>query len=172
MILDMRTKKLILTAILTALALVAFTIEAAIPPLTPIYGIKLGLANIFTLFALYALGKRQAAEVLILRITLGSIFTGQLVSFIYSLSGGLLSFAFMLLLKRFFTLKQLWVLSAICAIMHNVGQFIAAVILTSTLELAYYLPGLVISGTIAGVFTGLCAQLVLIRLQKYFSAKI
>ncbi len=162
----MKTKNLILTAILTALALAAFTIEAAIPPLTPIYGIKLGIANVFTLFALYALGTRQAAAVLFLRIVLGSIFTGQLVSFIYSLTGGVLSFVLMILLKRFFPIKQVWVLSALCAVMHNVGQFAAAVLMTGTVQILYYLPVLVIAGIIAGTFTGLCAQLVLMRLKK------
>ena len=162
----MKTKYLILTAILTALALVAFTIEAAMPPLTPIYGIKLGLANIFTLFALYALGTRQAAAVLFLRIILGSIFTGQLVSFIYSLTGGVLSFILIVLLKRFFPLKQVWVLSVLSAVMHNIGQLAAAVLMTGTVQILYYLPVLLISGIIAGAFTGLCAQLVLMRLNK------
>lgn len=162
----MKTKNLILTAILTAAALVAFTIEAAIPPLTPIYGIKLGIANVFTLFALYALGTRQAAAVLFLRIVLGSIFTGQLVSFIYSLTGGVLSFALMLILKRFFPLKQVWVLSVLSAVMHNIGQLAAAVLMTGTVQILYYLPVLLISGIIAGAFTGLCAQLVLLRLEK------
>ena len=162
----MKTKKLILTAILTAFALVAFVIEGAIPPLTPIYGVKLGLANIFTLFALYALGTRYAFSVMSLRIVLGSIFTGQLVSFIYSLSGGLLSFLLMILLKRFFTLKQMWVLSVLCAVMHNIGQLAAAVFMTQTLAIAYYLPVLILSGIIAGAFTGLCAQLVLMRISK------
>lgn len=167
----MKAKDLILTAIITAFALVAFTIEAAIPPLIPIYGIKLGIANIFTLFALYALGTRQAAAVLFLRILLGSIFTGQLVSFIYSLTGGILSFVLMVLLKRFFPLRQVWVLSALCAVMHNIGQLSAAVILTGTLQIFCYLPVLLISGIISGVFTGLCAQLVLIRLERYRSRK-
>lgn len=162
----MKTKDLILTAVLTALALVAFTIEAAMPPLTPIYGIKLGLANIFTLFALYALGTRQAAAVLFLRIILGSIFTGQLVSFIYSLTGGVLSFVLIVLLKRFFPLKQVWVLSVLSAVMHNIGQLAAAVLMTGTVQILYYLPVLLISGIIAGAFTGLCAQLVLMRLNK------
>lgn len=162
----MKTKDLILTAILTASALVAFTIEAAMPPLTPIYGIKLGLANIFTLFALYALGTRQAAAVLFLRIILGSIFTGQLVSFIYSLTGGVLSFVLIVLLKRFFPLKQVWVLSVLSAVMHNIGQLAAAVLMTGTVQILYYLPVLLISGIIAGAFTGLCAQLVLMRLNK------
>lgn len=162
----MKTKDLILTAILTASALVAFTIEAAMPPLTPIYGIKLGLANIFTLFALYALGTRQAAAVLFLRIILGSIFTGQLVSFIYSLTGGVLSFVLIVLLKRLFPLKQVWVLSVLSAVMHNIGQLAAAVLMTETVQILYYLPVLLISGIIAGAFTGLCAQLVLMRLNK------
>lgn len=160
-----KTKKLILTAILTAAALVAFTIEAAIPPLTPIYGIKLGIANVFTLFTLYAVGKPYAAAVLFLRITLGSIFTGQLVSFVYSLTGGVLSFLLMLLLRRFFPVKQLWVLSALCAVMHNAGQLAAAILMTSTVQLIYYLPVLIVSGIITGVFTGLCAQLVLLRMN-------
>lgn len=164
----MKTKKLILTAVLTASALVAFTIEAAIPPLTPIYGIKLGIANVFTLFALYALGTPQAAAVLFLRIILGSIFTGQMVSFIYSLAGGLLSFLLMVLLKRFFPLKQLWVLSVLCAVTHNIGQLLAAVLMTGTVQIMLYLPVLIAAGIVAGAFTGLCAQLVLIRINRFF----
>ena len=101
-----------------------------------------------------------------LRIVLGSIFTGQLVSFIYSITGGLLSFLLMILLKRFFPLKQLWVLSVLSAVTHNIGQPAAAVFMTQTLAIAYYLPVLILSGIIAGAFTGLCAQLVLMRLSK------
>ena len=162
----MNTKKLILSAILTAFALVAFVIEGAIPPLTPIYGVKLGLANVFTLFALYVLGKPYGMAVMLLRIVLGNIFTGQLVSFIYSLTGGLLSFLLMILLKRFFSLKQMWVLSVLCAVTHNIGQLLAAILMMQTLAIAYYLPVLILSGIIAGALTGLCAQFVLIRLSK------
>lgn len=162
----MNTKKLILSAILTAFALVAFVIEGAIPPLTPIYGVKLGIANVFTLFALYALGKPYGMAVMLLRILLGNIFTGQLVSFIYSLTGGLLSFLLMILLKRFFPLKQMWVLSVLCAVTHNIGQLLAAILMMQTLAIAYYLPVLILSGIIAGAFTGLCAQLVLLKLSK------
>ena len=162
----MNTKKLTLTAILTAFALIAFVIEGAIPPLTPIYGVKLGIANVFTLFALYVLGARYGMAVMLLRIVLGNIFAGQLVSFIYSLTGGLLSFLLMILLKRFFPLKQMWVLSVLCAVTHNIGQLLAAILMMQTLAIAYYLPVLILSGIIAGAFTGLCAQLVLIRLSK------
>ena len=162
----MNTKKLTLTAILTAFALIAFVIEGAIPPLTPIYGVKLGLANVFTLFALYALGTRYGMAVMSLRIVLGNILTGQLVSFIYSLTGGLLSFLLMILLKRFFPTKQMWVLSVLCAVTHNIGQLLAAILMLQSMAIAYYLPVLILSGIIAGAFTGLCAQLVLIRFSK------
>ena len=162
----MNTKKLTLTAILTAFALIAFVIEGAIPPLTPIYGVKLGLANVFTLFALYALGTRYGMAVMLLRIVLGNIFAGQLVSFIYSLTGGLLSFLLMILLKRFFPTKQMWVLSVLCAVTHNIGQLLAAIFMLQSMAIAYYLPVLILSGIIAGAFTGICAQLVLIRFSK------
>ena len=162
----MNTKKLTLTAILTAFALIAFVIEGAIPPLTPIYGVKLGIANVFTLFALYVLGARYGMTVMLLRIVLGNIFAGQLVSFIYSLTGGLLSFLLMILLKRFFPTKQMWVLSVLCAVTHNIGQLLAAILMLQSMAIAYYLPVLILSGIIAGAFTGICAQLVLIRFSK------
>lgn len=162
----MKTRNLILTAVLVASALAAFVIEASVPPITPIYGIKLGIANVFTLFAFYALGTPYAFAVLLLRITLGSILTGQVISFIYSITGGLLSFFLVLLLKRFFPLKQLWVLSVLSAVMHNIGQILAAVVITQTMQIAYYLPVLIISGIVSGAITGMCAQLVLMRLEK------
>lgn len=162
----MKTKKLIFTAVLTAAALVTFVIESAIPPLTPIYGIKLGLSNIFTLFALYAVGKKEAFALMFVRVTLGNILTGQIMAYSYSLAGGILSFAVMLILIKFISVKQLWVTSAISAVFHNAGQIAVAVMLTQTVEIAYYLPILVISGVITGIFTGLCAQVVLMKLNK------
>lgn len=161
----MNTKKLITTAIITAFALVAFVIESAIPPITPIYGIKLGVANIFTLFTLYTLGTKYSAAVLFIRITLGSLLTGQIMSFIYSLSGGLLSFVLMIILKRFFSNNSLWVLSVLCAIAHNVGQLTTAVIITMTPQIFFYLPVLIVSGITAGAITGVTAQLVIKRLS-------
>ena len=91
----MKTKKLTLMSMLLALALVIFIIEAALPPLAPIPGIKLGLANIITLISLKWLGKKEAFMILILRIVLGAIFTGNIMSIIYSLSGGIMCFIVM-----------------------------------------------------------------------------
>ncbi len=162
----MKTKKMVFTGLITALTLVSFVIEGAIPPITPIYGIKLGIANVFTLFALYVLGTYEAAAVLFIRIFLGTIFAGQAVSFIYSMAGGVLSFVFMLILKRYFTIKRVWVLSVICAVAHNTGQIIAAIFMLQSFAIIYYLPILIISGIIAGAFTGVCAEFVLLRIQK------
>ncbi len=162
----MKTKKLIFTAVLTAAALVTFVIESQIPPLTPIYGIKLGLSNIFTLFALYAIGIKEAALLMFVRVTLGNILTGQIMAYSYSLAGGVLSFVAMIILMKFISVKQLWVTSAISAVFHNIGQIAVAVMFTGTVQIMYYLPILVVSGIVTGIFTGLCAQAVLIRLDK------
>ena len=162
----MNAKKLTLTATITAAALVTFIIEIQLPPLTPIYGIKLGLANIFTLFAMYALGVKEAFLVLAVRVALGNIIAGQMMSFAYSACGGLLSFAAMLILIRITDIDTLWAASAVSAVFHNIGQIAAAVFFTKTLQIVCYLPVLVISGIVTGVFTGLCAMLVLKKLSQ------
>lgn len=162
----MKTKNLIFTALLTAAALVAFVIESAMPPLTPIYGIKLGLSNVFTLFAFYALGKKEAFMVLFVRVILGNIITGQIMSFAYSMVGGLLSLLTMVLLSKVTSNKQIWAVSAISAVAHNIGQITVAIVVTSTVQIVFYLPILIISGIITGIFTGLCAQFLLFRLDK------
>lgn len=163
----MKSKRLTVTALITAAALVTFTIEAAIPPLTPIYGIKLGLANVFTLVAVYLLGTKEGLAVMFIRVTLGSLFAGQIMSYAYSLAGGILSFVAILVLKKFIPQKQLWVSSAISAVFHNVGQIIVAIALTQTVQIIYYLPVLIISGLITGCATGFCASLVIKALNPF-----
>ena len=86
---NLNVKKMILSSMLITNALTIFIIEAQLPPIAPIPGIKLGLANVVTLFAIYLLGYKEAAKIHILRIVLGSIFTGQTISFMYSISGGI-----------------------------------------------------------------------------------
>ena len=83
-----KVKKLAAAAMLTAAALIIFIIEAQIPPIVPIPGIKLGLSNVVTLTAILMLGKAWGSGVHIVRIFLGTLFTGQAVSFLYSISGG------------------------------------------------------------------------------------
>ena len=162
----MKLRNLTLTAVLTAGALVTFVIENQIPPLTAIPGIKLGLSNIFTLFTLFAVGVPEALSLLLVRVVLGSVITGQASALLYSMAGGILAFAVMLLLRRVIPEKQLWVISVFAAMAHNLGQIAAAVLLTGTKQVFYYLPVLLLAAIGTGAFTGICAQTVLKRLQK------
>ncbi len=163
----MRTKKLCALGLLTAIALTIFMIEAQLPPLTSVPGIKLGLANLVTLFALYYLGSWEALAILACRIFLGAVFSGQMSAILYSAAGGLLSFGVMVLLRRAVTEKQIWVLGCIGAIFHNIGQLGVAVLITKTSQLWGYLPVLLVSGILAGLFTGVGAQSLLKHMRKH-----
>ena len=96
----MKTKKLVLLGLLTAIALTIFMIEAQIPGLVPIPGIKLGLSNIVTVFAVFAIGSWEGAAVLFVRVFLGAVFSGQMMTLLYSFGGGLLAWLAMVALKR------------------------------------------------------------------------
>lgn len=162
----MRLRRLTLTGLLTAAALVMFLLEAQLPPLTAIPGIKPGLSNIFTLFAMEALGPGWALALLLVRVTLGSVITGQMSAMLYSLAGGLTAFAVMLALRRTFRGSRLWIKSVFCAMAHNLGQLTAASAIAGTSAIWYYLPVLTLAAILAGSLTGLCTQLILARLQK------
>ena len=161
----MRLKKLTLTAVLTAAALVMFVLESQLPPLTAIPGIKPGLSNIFTLFAMEALGPGWAFGLFFTRVTLGCVITGQGSAFLYSFAGGLCAYALMLL-RRKLKGSTLWVKSVLCAMAHNAGQLAAAAAIAKTGAVWSYLPVLIPAAILAGTLTGLCAQLVLNRMEK------
>lgn len=162
----MKTKKLALLALLTAIALTVFLIEAQIPPLMPVPGVKLGLANIVTVFAVFLIGAKEGAAVLFCRIFLGAIFSGNFSTIFYSAAGGLCAILITIGLRRVLTRKQIWVAGALGAIGHSVGQMIMAIVLTGTPYLALYLPVMIAISIVTGVFTGLCAQLLLNRGEK------
>jgi len=158
---------------LTAVALIIFIVEAQIPLPIPVPGVKLGLANAVTLFALFyekksgvlKLGTVNVFAILLCRILLGAVFSGRLIAFVYSLLGGLLAFAAQITVKRFITKKQIWVCGAIGAIFHNIGQIAAATVITGTTSIVYYLPVLIIAGVFTGVLTGLVAQITIERIK-------
>ena len=162
----MKLKKLTQLALLTAVALIIFVVEAQIPMPVPIAGVKLGLANIITVFAVFAIGSREAAAVLFCRIFLGAVFAGNFSTILYSAAGGLLAILATIGLKRVLTLKQLWVAGCAGAVAHSVGQMLAAVAIAQTPGLFVYLPVLVAISIVTGCFTGLCAQLLLNRGDK------
>lgn len=163
------TRRITILAVLTAASLCTFVLEAQIPPLFPtIPGIKLGLSNIFTLFTIYILNAPAAASLLGIRVILGSFVTGQVSALGYSLCGGLLSFGTLLLFYRRFPRDHLWVLSAICAVAHNLGQVLLACLVMGSRAILWYLPALVIAALVTGSFTGLICQLVLFRMRKSY----
>lgn len=159
----MKARKLTLLALLSAIALTIFIIEAQIPAPVPLPGVKLGLSNIVTVFAVFALGGKEAAAILCVRIFLGAAFAGNFSSIIYSAAGGALAILSTIALRRILTDSQLWVASIAGAMAHAIGQMAVAVAVTGTPAIAMYLPAMLACGVISGLFTGLCAQLLLKR---------
>ena len=159
----MNAKRITRAAMLSAIALTIFLVELQLPALAPIPGVKLGLSNVVTVYAMFLLGPGDTLGILLTKILLGSIFSGRVSAVLYSLAGGLLCYLFMLALRKLVTTKQIWVCSAVGAVAHNIGQILAAIFITQTPGLMVYLPILVISGILTGSFTGLCAQLVVNR---------
>lgn len=162
----MKIRKLTLMALLTAIALTIFMIEARIPALVPIPGVKLGLANIVTVFAVFVLGPKEAAMILAARVFLGAVFAGNFSTIFYSGAGGLCAIAVTIALRKALTMKQLWVAGALGAIAHSVGQMAMAIVMTGTPGIIAYLPLMIVCSIITGVFTGLCAQLLVNRGEK------
>jgi heptaprenyl diphosphate synthase len=153
-------------SMLLGISLIIFILESYIPPLAPIPGIKLGLANIINLIALYALGRKESFVILVLRIVLGSIFSGNFVGFLYSIAGGLLSFVVIAVLSLFLKEDKMWPVSIFSAIAHNAGQIVTAILILKSPYLIWYFPLLTISAVITGLFTGITAQITLKRLRK------
>ncbi len=161
-----RTKKLTFMAVLTALALGIFILEAQIPPIVPIPGIKLGLANIITLAAMLLLGKKEAGAILLVRVIMGSMFAGGPASFLYSAAGALFSYIAMCILVSVIPENHLWLTSAIAALCHNAGQLTVCALIVKTPQIWVYAPLLSISGIITGVFTGISAKYLVRALRK------
>lgn len=163
----MKTKKLTLLAIFTTLALIIFTVENMLPTLVPIPGIKLGLANIITLIVLHNYTPKETLVVLLMRILLASFFFGQAVSLLYSLTGGILCFLTMLLSHKLLQGHFLFLISITGAVFHNLGQILIAWLLTEVPGVLVYLPFLLISGILTGLFTGLCAHFAMPYFQRF-----
>ena len=154
------TKKLALCAVLTALALGLSTLESLFPVsvLVPLPGIKLGLANIVTVFALYRLGDIPALAILIARCLLGAMFAGNASALLFSLMGGVLAMLTMIVLRRVRGLSVYGV-SIAGAAAHNIGQICAAMVVLGGKAVLGYLPVLLGVSLITGTLTGFVASL-------------
>ena len=163
---DKRTGKLALMGLCTAVALILSYVEVMLPPIfAAVPGIKIGLANICIVFALYRFGVLDAVTISLVRLIIVALLFGNPMTFIYSLAGAALSLAVMAILKRVDFMSGVGV-SVAGGIMHNVGQVLVAMILLRTAEIGYYMIVLTFTGVISGVFVGLCGGLLLKYLPK------
>ena len=159
------TKRLTTLSLLVAVAMILSYVEAQIPISVSVPGVKLGISNIATLFALYTLGISEAVLVSVVRVVLSSLVFANPVMMIYSLSGAVLALVFMILMKEIGVFSILGV-SVVGGVMHNVGQIIAAIILMKNSGVAYYLVPLIVSGTVAGVAVGVLSALLVKKIGK------
>ena len=150
----MKVKKLTVLALLSAIALTIFVIEGQIPALVPIPGVKLGLANIVTVFTVFAIGAKEGIAVLFVRIFLGAVFAGNMNAMIFSLMGGVTAMLVMILLSRSKRLSVYGV-SIGGAAGHNCGQITAAMLTLGNTAPLYYLPILLGVSLGTGAVTGL-----------------
>jgi heptaprenyl diphosphate synthase len=152
----METKTITTLGILTAVALVLGYVEHLIP-ITTIPGIKLGLANTVLLYALYLLDIRSAVILMVLKVGLSGFLFGGVTAMMYSFAGGVLSLAAMLLIKRLPGVSIIGV-SALGAVMHNIGQLLVASLIVETRAVMIYLPVLLVSAVVTGILTGVVAK--------------
>lgn len=160
----MKTKKLTTMALLVSVAMVLSWIESQIPPFVAIPGVKIGLANIAVVFALYRFGWKEAIGISLVRVFAVSLLFGTAVSLAYSVAGAAVSLLGMVLLKKSGLFSSVAV-SVAGGVLHNVGQIGMACILLETNVLKYYLPFLILSGVIAGVAIGLISAVMVKRVR-------
>ena len=151
----MKKSRVAFLGLFTAFAMILSFVESQIPSIG-IPGVKLGLPNIAIIIILYKFGYKEAFCVSILRVLLTSLLFTSALSMLYSIAGAILSFAAMLLLKKFFNIVTV---SIVGGVSHNIGQIFVAYLVTDTAQLLYYLPVLIVTGVIAGVVIGLVAAL-------------
>lgn len=150
-------KKTAQAAMLTALAMIFSYVEALIPISFGVPGVKLGLANLVALLGLYFLRPGEVLLISVTRILLSSFLFGNMTALLYSLAGGLVSFALMLSLKRVRGFSMTGV-SIAGAVSHNVAQLAVAALLLQNAKVTYYLPALLLAGAAAGVLVGVLGK--------------
>lgn len=161
-----KVKNIALCGVLTTLAMIFSYIDSLISIPIPVPGVRIGISNIAIITVLYMVGIKEAVIVNVLRITLTSILFGNITSFWFSIAGGILSIVVMILLKKIDIFSMIGV-SVAGGVSHNIGQIIEAVLLMETNAIFYYLPVLLITGTVTGVVIGIVAAMVLRRLKLH-----
>ena len=160
-----KTKRLVLLAMLTAVAMILSYVESLLPSVG-IPGVKMGLANIAVIFALFRFGWKEAAALSLVRVVLASLLFGSVGAMLYSLAGAVLSLAVMALLRRIDRFSTVGI-SVAGGVAHNAGQILMAMLILQTKQLLGYLPVLAVSGIAGGVLTVLAAALLIRRIPEF-----
>ena len=161
-----KTKKTALLGVITAVALILAYVEAMLPPLwAAVPGVKMGLPNLVIIFVLYRFGFKDAVAVSLIRLFVVALLFGNVMTLAYSAAGAALSLVLMAILKKTNRFSTTGV-SVVGAVSHNLGQIIVAIFLFETVQLGYYMIVLAMTGTIAGVFIGIGANLLITRLKS------
>ncbi|MDD6727973.1 MAG: Gx transporter family protein [Eubacteriales bacterium] len=159
-----KAKNVALFGVMVALAFTLSYFESLIPFNFGVPGVKLGLANLVVVVALYIMKPYEALAIAVIRIFLAGMTFGNFYSLAYSLCGGLLSFAVMFLVKK--TKLSIIGVSMLGGICHNIGQIIVAAIVMKTARIAYYLPVLLVAGLITGLLMGIVSKITVERFSK------
>ena len=160
----METRRIAQIGVLVSLAMVLSYLESLFPVFLAVPGLRIGLANIAIVFALYHLGFRAALGISVVRVVLSALLFGSVISMSYSLCGALISLAMMAILKRSGLFGTVAV-SVVGGVSHNLGQIAVACLILQTKAIAYYIPVLILSGVVSGVVIGIVSAVVIARLE-------
>lgn len=160
----MNTKKLTLCAMLCAVAIIFGYIESLFPLPLPVPGIKLGLGNIAVLICLYLISVPSAWCVMLIKVFTTVLLFAPPSTLIYSLFGGILALIAMCISKKF--RFNIIIVSIFGGVFHNLGQLTAACLLLKNINVLYYLPFLIIAGSIVSCATGIVANIINSRISK------
>lgn len=161
----MKSKKIATYGLLIALAFILSYIETLLPIPLPVPGMKLGLANLVVITALYLWGSKEAFVLSIVRIVLVGFTFGNLSTLMFSLSGGILSCILMILAKKI-KLFGIAGVSIVGGVSHNIGQIIVAIFIINNIDIIYYIPILMIVGAVTGTIIGVLSSIVTSRIKK------
>ena len=164
------TRRLTALALTVSFALILSFIESKVPAFVAIPGVKVGLANIAVIFALYKFGTGEAITVSAMRVLLVSMLFGSPVSFIYSISGAVTSLLVMIVLKKLAPMTEVSV-SVVGGVVHNIAQIGVASLMLETNVVTYYLPFLLLSGTVAGIAVGVISAILIKKIKIDFPKK-
>lgn len=166
----MNTKKVAYLGLFIALAFVLSYVEFLLPLNIGIPGAKIGLANLVVMVALYTAGTKDAFLLSIVRVILVGLTFGNLAMMLYSMAGAMLSFLVMIIAKKT-KLFSITGVSVLGGVFHNIGQIIVAMFVLDTASLIYYLPFLIVIGTISGIVIGIVSGLITARIGRLFDIK-